>query len=117
MAGVLRDGESFLENHEAAEWPGKRRKCDCGDFLKDAPEPGKFLFPTCFSQITASEEMIIWKRGRFPVAIDKFSSTLRSQQRNHFPPGFPINDEVRIQGHDLRVFMDLRHSDQTGIRQ
>lgn len=64
MAGVLRDGESFLENHEAAEWPGKRRKCDCGDFLKDAPEPGKFLFPACFSQITAWMEIPASGKGR-----------------------------------------------------
>lgn len=54
VAGVMRDGESFLENHEAAKWPGKRRKCDYDDFLKDAAEAGKFLFQACFSQIHKS---------------------------------------------------------------
>lgn len=55
MAGVLRDGESFLENHEAAVGPEMRRKRGCGDFLKDAAKPGKFLFPAVWQIVFGLE--------------------------------------------------------------
>jgi len=56
-------------------------------------------------------------RPRDPTGVCCFTSALRPQERYHLPTGFPIHHKVRIQGHDFRIFMNLRHSDQAGVRQ